>query len=269
MARSDLFGEFHSGRDSSTSLDLPAVRRIGLHDLREALENGADDFWAMPSHLVFFALIYPAMGLLLARLAVGYDVLPLIFPLVAGFALLGPVAATGLYALSARREQGLESTWKDAWGVLKSPAMPSIAALGMVLMAIFIVWLYAAQSIYIWNFGYAQPESLETFLRQVLTTEAGHALILQGCFAGFLFAVLVLAIGIVSFPMMVDRHVGPVTAVLTSIRATARNPVMVALWGLIVAAGLVVGSIPALVGLIVVMPVLGHASWHLYRRIVE
>lgn len=269
MASPKLFGEFHTGGEASTTLDLPAVRRIDLEDLREALTRGLDDFWAMPSHLVFFALVYPALGLLLARLAVGYDVLPLVFPLVAGFALVGPVAATGLYALSARREMGLESSWKDAWGVLRSPAMPSIAALGLVLMAIFVVWLYTAQSIYIWNFGYAQPESPETFLRQVLTTDAGHALIVQGVFAGFLFAVLVLAISIVSFPMMIDRHVGPVTAVLTSIRATLRNPVMVALWGAIVTAGLVIGSIPALVGLIVIMPVLGHASWHLYRRIVE
>jgi uncharacterized membrane protein len=268
MASPKLFGEFHAGRDS-TALDLPAVRRIGIQDLKIALEKGLDDFWAMPSHLVFFALIYPALGLLLARLAVGYDVLPLVFPLVAGFALLGPVAATGLYALSARREQGHESTWKDAWGVLRSPSFPSIAALGLVLMAIFIVWLYTAQSIYIWNFGYAQPESPETFLRQVLTTPRGHALILQGCVAGFLFAVAVLAISIVSFPIMIDRNVGPIVAVLTSIRATLRNPVMVALWGLIVTAGLIVGSAPALVGLILTMPILGHASWHLYRRIVE
>lgn len=268
MASPKPFGEFHAGRDS-TSLDLPAVRRIGIQDLRAALEKGLDDFWAMPSHLVFFALIYPALGLLLARLAVGYDVLPLIFPLVAGFALLGPVAATGLYALSRRREQGLESSWKDAWSVLRMPAMPSIAALGLVLMAIFVVWLYTAQSIYIWNFGYAQPESPEKFLQQVLTTPQGHALIVEGVFAGFCFAVLVLAISIVSFPLMIDRNVGPVVAVLTSIRATLRNPLMVALWGIIVTAGLVVGSAPALVGLILTMPVLGHASWHLYRRIVE
>ena len=138
-----------------------------------------------------------------------------------------------------------------------------------MLMAIFVVWLYTAQSLYIWNFGYASPESPETFLRQVLTTPQGHALILQGCFAGFLFAVLVLAISIVSFPIMLDRNVGPVVAVLTSIRATLRNPLMVALWGLIVTAGLIVGSAPALVGLILTMPILGHASWHLYRRIVE
>jgi uncharacterized membrane protein len=269
MASPKLFGEFHTGGETSTSLDLPAVRRIGIHDLREALAKGFDDFWAMPSHLVFFALIYPALGLLLARLAVGYDVLPLIFPMVAGFALVGPVAATGLYALSARREMGLESTWKDAWGVLRTPAMPSIAALGLVLMALFVLWLYTAQSIYIWNFGYAQPTSPETFLQQVLSTDAGHALIVEGMLAGFLFAVLVLAIGIVSFPMMLDRNVGPVVAVLTSIRATLRNPVLVATWGLIVAVGLVIGSIPALIGLIVVMPVLGHATWHLYRRIVE
>jgi uncharacterized membrane protein len=268
MASPKLFGEFHAGRDS-TPLDLPAVRRIGIQDLRIALEKGLEDFWAIPSHLVFFALIYPALGLLLARLAIGYDVLPLVFPLVAGFALLGPVAATGLYALSRRREQGLESTWKDAWGVLRSPSFPSIAMLGMVLMAVFIFWLYIAQSIYILNFGYAQPEAPEQFLQQVLTTPEGHALIVEGVFVGFLFAVLVLAITIVSFPLMLDRNVGPIVAVLTSIRATLRNPAMVGLWGIVVTAGLVAGSAPALVGLILTMPVLGHASWHLYRRIVE
>ena len=262
------YGDFWAARESGT-LSLPAVRRIGLHDIREALLLGLEDFWAMPSHLVFLGLIYPIAGLLLARLAVGYEALPLVFPLAAGFALIGPVAATGLYELSRRREKGLESTWKDAWGVLKAPAMRSIAILGLVLMAIFVYWIYAAQTLYIWNFGYASPESPDTFLRDVLTTDHGHALIVEGMFVGFLFAVFVLAISVVSFPMMLDRNVGPVTAVLTSIRATARNPVMVALWGLIVATALVVGSAPLLVGLIVVMPVLGHATWHLYRRIVE
>jgi uncharacterized membrane protein len=262
------YGDFWSARESG-NLSLPAVRRIGLSDLRYALRRGLDDFWAMPSHLVFLGLIYPVAGLLLARLAVGYDALPLVFPLAAGFALLGPVAATGLYELSRRREQDLETNWKDAWGVLKSPAMPSIAALGVVLMAIFVYWIYTAQTLYIWNFGYANPESPDIFLREVLTTPHGHALIAQGMFIGFLFAVFVLAISVVSFPMMLDRNVGPVTAVLTSIRATARNPVMVALWGLIVAVGLAVGSAPFLVGLILVMPVLGHATWHLYRRMVE
>jgi len=268
MAEYKTYGEFWTARESG-SLSLPAVRRIGLQDLRYALRRGLDDFWAMPSHLVFLGMIYPIAGLLLARLAVGYDALPLVFPLAAGFALIGPVAATGLYELSRRREQGADPTWKDAWGVLRTPAIRSIAMLGIVLMAIFVYWIYVAQTLYIWNFGYANPETPSGFLRDVLTTPAGHALIIQGCSIGFVFAAFVLAISVVSFPMMLDRNVGPVTAVLTSIRATARNPVMVGLWGLIVAALLVIGSAPFLVGLVVVMPVLGHATWHLYRRMVE
>lgn len=262
------YGDFWSARDSG-NLSLPAVRKIGLRDLREALVRGLDDFWAMPSHLVFLGLVYPIAGLLLARLAVGYDALPLVFPLAAGFALLGPVAATALYELSRRREQGHDPTWKDAWGVLRSPSMRSIATLGIVLMAIFVYWIYTAQTLYVWNFGYAPPDSPENFLRDVLTTPAGHALIVQGVSIGFLFAVFVLAIGVVSFPMILDRNVGPVAAVLTSIRATARNPVPVAIWGLIVATGLVAGSLPFLIGLAFVMPVLGHATWHLYRRMVD
>lgn len=262
------YGEFFTARESG-NLSLPAVRRIGLQDLRYALSRGLDDFWAMPSHLVFLGMIYPIAGLLLARLAVGYDALPLVFPLAAGFALIGPVAATGLYELSRRREHGADPTWKDAWSVLKTPAMRSIAILGIVLMAIFVYWIYVAQTLYIWNFGYANPETPAGFLRDVLTTPAGYALIVQGCSIGFVFAAIVLAISVVSFPMMLDRNVGPVTAVLTSIRATARNPVMVSLWGLIVATLLIIGSAPFLVGLVVVMPVLGHATWHLYRRMVE
>ncbi len=268
MASYKTFHHFGEARETESGLALPAVRRIGLADLRDALARGIDDFWAMPSHIVFLGAIYPVLGLLLARLAIGYDVLPLVFPLVAGFALIGPLAATGLYELSRRREQGLVSTWKDAWGVLKAPAMRSIAALGIVLMAVFVYWIYTAQTIYIWNFGYAQPESPTMFLYQVLTTNAGHALIVEGISIGFLFAVFVLAISVVSFPMMLDRNVGPIIAVLTSIRATLRNPVIIALWGLIVSAALVIGSLPFLVGLAFVMPVLGHATWHLYRKLV-
>lgn len=268
MANSRFFGEIHTGHDARSDLALPAVNRIGLADLRDALARGVADFWAMPSHVVFLGLIYPILGLLLARYTLGQDLLPLLFPLASGFALIGPVAATGLYELSRRREQGLDATWKSAWGVLRAPSMRAIAGLGLVLMATFVFWMYTAQQIYIANFGYATPASPEDFITQVLTTDAGRSLIVEGVAVGFLFAVFVLAIGVVSFPMMLDRHVGPVPAVLTSIRVTLRNPVTVALWGLIVAAALVVGSIPFLVGLAVVVPVLGHATWHLYRKAV-
>lgn len=254
---------------AESSYVRPTVRRIGLRDLKDALARGLADFSAMPTHAVFLCLIYPIVGLLLARLTLGYEVLPLLFPLAAGFTLLGPFAAIGLYELSRRREQGLDVSWQDAFDVLRSPSRGAIAALGLLLLAIFLIWIAVAQAIYIANFGYEPAASIPDFLHQVFTTPAGSMLIIVGNLVGFLFALLVLTISVVSFPLLLDRDVGAVEAVLTSVRVVATNPLMMAIWGLIVAGLLVIGSLPLFFGLAVVVPVLGHATWHLYRKVVE
>ena len=240
-----------------------------MADLKDALARGLADFSAMPTHAVFLCLIYPIVGLVLARLLLGYDILPLLFPLAAGFALLGPFAAIGFYELSRRREQGLDVSWQDAFDVLRSPSRGAIAALAFLLLVIFAIWIAVAQAIYIANFGYEPAASIPDFLRQVLTTPAGWTLIIVGNGVGFLFAVAVLTISVVSFPLLVDRDVGAVEAVLTSVRAVAANPITMAIWGLIVAGLLAIGSLPLFFGLAVVVPVLGHATWHLYRKVVE
>ena len=257
-----------TGRGVRGAAAAPAVRRITIGDLRDALARGIDDFGAYRADVVFICVIYPIVGLLLARLVVGYDVLPLLFPIASGFALLGPVAAVGLYEISRRREAGEAVTWADAFGVVRSPSYGAIALLGLLLLAIFLLWLGAAWAIYALTLGPGQPASVAAFLRDVLTTPAGWALIAFGNGMGFLFAVLVLAISVVSFPLLLDRDVGLVAAVQTSIRAVAANPGTMAVWGLIVAGGLVLGSLPAFLGLVIVMPVLGHATWHLYRKLV-
>ena len=247
----------------------PIVRTIGLRDIKNALAEGIADFSAMPSHAVFLCLIYPIVGILLARLTLGYEVLPLLFPLAAGFTLLGPFAAIGLYELSRRREQGLDASWQDAFDVLRSPSRGAIAALGLLLLTIFVIWIAVAQAIYVAYFGYEPAASIPHFLDQVFTTPAGRMLMIVGNLVGFLFALGVLTISVISFPLLLDRDVGAVEAVLTSVRVVARNPLMMAIWGLIVAALLLIGSLPLFFGLAVVVPVLGHSTWHLYRKVVE
>jgi uncharacterized membrane protein len=247
---------------------LPAVRRIELADLADVLASGLRDFGAYRTDVIFLCIIYPLAGLILASVAFGYDMLPMLFPLASGFALIGPVAAVGLYEMSRRREQGVEITWADAFGVVRAPAFGAVLVLGLILLAIFLLWLAAAYGIWLMTLGPTPPVSLGAFLHQVLTTDAGWTMVVVGMGIGFLFALLVLAISVVSFPLLLDRDVGLYTAVATSVRAVLTNPGPMAAWGLIVAGGLVLGSIPVLLGLIIVMPVLGHATWHLYRKVV-
>ena len=259
----------HALAGSDASPALPGVRKIEMSDLKDALAKGIDDFWAFPTHVLFLSIIYPIVGLVLAGLTLSYDVLSLLFPLAAGFALIGPFAAIGFYELSRRRELGLDVSWRDAFGARRSQSTDGIVALGLLLLTIFILWIAVAQAIYIANFGYAPAAPIPEFLRQVFTTRAGWMLIIVGNGVGFLFAATVLTISIVSFPLLLDRDVGAVVAVLTSVRAVLKNPWTIAIWGLIVAALLVVGSVPLFIGLAVVLPVLGHSSWHLYRKLVE
>jgi uncharacterized membrane protein len=251
------------------TLVSPRVRRIGIADLRYAVRKGWEDFWAQPTHLIFLAIIYPIIGILAARMVFGYRIFPLLFPLASGFALIGPFAAVGLYEMSRQRERGVDVKWTHALGVLHSPSRDGILALGLLLMIVFLVWVAIAQSLYYSLFGYAPPESFNAFVRDVFTTPEGWTLIVVGNAIGFGFAVLVLVTSVVTFPMLLDKDVGAAVAVATSVRAVAKNPLAMALWGLFVAVALVLGSLPFFVGLAIVVPVLAHASWHLYRRVVE
>lgn len=252
----------------TTQAAAPGVRRIDLVDIGAVLSRGFEDFSADRVHYVFFCAIYPVIGLILGRLAMGVQVLHLVYPLVAGFALLGPLAAVGLYELSRRREQGLDIAWWYAFDVFRSPAIWGVIRLGVALAVLFVLWLVVAEKLYQALFGAYMPPTPGAFLHHVFTTRAGWVLIVTGNLIGFVFALTAFALSLVSFPLMLDRDVSPETAVAVSVRAIGANPVPMAVWGLIIAAALVVGSLPFLLGLAIVMPVLGHATWHLYRRVV-
>lgn len=252
-----------------TGTRLPVVRSVSPSDLVSVLKKGLDDFWAMPTHVLFVGIVYAAVGLIIGRAALGYEFVPLIYPLVTGFALLGPFAAIGLYELSRRREMGRDPSWRHMLDFVHSPSLGSIAILALLLVVVFLIWIAMANAMYVARFGHQNFTSLAEFVNQVVTTPQGFDLFVVGNAVGLLFAVGVLSLTVIAFPLLLDRHVGIATAMATSLVAVAKNPITMALWGLIVAVALFLGALPLFIGLAVVIPVLGHATWHLYRAVVE
>jgi uncharacterized membrane protein len=245
------------------------IRRIGASDVWAALSEGFADFRALRGDLLLIGLIYPAVGVIASILALNYSLLPMVFPLAAGISLLGPAVAVGFYELDRRRTEGEDPSWRHYFDVLRGPALPGVAILTGALFVLYMGWLLAAHLLYDATLGPSYTLYLDEFVRRLFTTSQGWTLIIVGNLIGALFAVAAFSISVMSFPLLVDRRVGPLTAVETSLRAVARNPGPMALWGLVVAALLVLGSIPLFVGLAVVVPVLGYATWRLYRRMVQ
>lgn len=250
-------------------LSPPEVARLSIDDLRIALRKGGEDFAALRTDVIFIVILYPIMGLVLSAFAFQGDLLPLLFPLMSGFALLGPIAAIGLYEMSRRRERGEPASIGAALGVLGSPVIGPILTIGLGLVFVFVAWMLSAYLIFTLTLGPETPVSARAFLTDVFTTGAGWAMLIIGCGVGFVFAAATLAMTVVSIPLLLDRHVGVPVAVATSLEVSRKNPVVVATWGLIVAMLLVVGTTPLFLGLIFVFPLLGHATWHLCQQAVK
>lgn len=243
------------------------VRTIGTADLKDALRQGWADFLERRGDLVFIGVIYPVVGLIAAFVALQGSLAHLLFPVAAGIALMGPAVAVGFYELARRREQGQEADWSHFADVTKRPAFDSILIVAGLLLTIFVAWLVVAAALYVALMG-AAPETPGSFVQRLFTTPEGWALIVLGNLAGAAFSALVLTVSVVSMPMLVDKDVDVRTAVATSVQAVMANKGMMVRWALAIAALLVVGFIPFMVGLAVVLPVLGYATWHLYTKLV-
>ena len=252
----------------SKSAAIP-VRTITNADANAALREGWDDFMEMRGDLMFVGLIYVLVGIVAATAIMGGALLPLLFPILTGVGLLGPVAAIGFYEMARRRERGLHSNWQHFLDVRKRPGAEDIAAVAGLLVGIFLAWIFVAGGLYMALFGWWEPPSVAAFLTRLFTTPEGWALILIGNAIGLAFSAVVLAISVASLPMLVDCNLSAAQAVSTSWRAAKANPGVLFRWGLIVAALLVLGSIPFFVGLAAVLPWLGYSTWHLYTKLID
>ncbi|MES2326646.1 MAG: DUF2189 domain-containing protein [Pseudomonadota bacterium] len=250
------------------AFDIP-VRQITDEDLRIALRQGLDDFLDLRGDLFFAGLIYTLIGLLAVAMTANMPLLPLFLPVVAGVGLLGPVAALGFYELARRREVGEEVHWFNFVDVRKRPTVDDMGMVAGLLLVIFFAWLIAAGVLYVMLFGWNAPASVADFITQVFTTPRGWALIAIGGVLGVIFGWSVLALSVVSLPMLVDRDVSASEAVSASWRAAGANRSEMLRWGLVVTVLLALGSIPLFVGLAFVLPWLGYSTWHLYTRLVD
>lgn len=245
------------------------VRKLSSRDLNLSLREGWNDFLSMRGDLIFVGLLYPLIGAAAAAMAFGSNFLQLFFPIAAGISLLGPVVAVGFYELARREEAGLHSNWSHFFDVVKRPSADGLGAVAALLVLIFALWVAVAQGLYAALWGTTEMDSIGGFLSRLFTTPEGWALIVIGNLIGAAFAVLVLAISFVSLPMLVDCNVEARTAVDTSLRAFRENKGMMIRWGLTIGFLLVLGSIPLFIGLAVVLPWLGYASWHLYTHVID
>ncbi|URW74773.1 DUF2189 domain-containing protein [Sphingomonas donggukensis] len=264
MPTRDTFAPTHA----PAAAGLPDIRRIGPNDLRWALAEGWKDFRAKRGDLLFLGLLYPLICLAAAMVTFKDPLLPLFFPLVAGLSIAGPAVASGFYELARRREEGRDASWWHFLDPLNGRSRTPLLALTGGLAVLFLGWLIVAYAIYGVTLGTQAPRGISGFVEQLFTTPEGWMMIVIGNLAGAAFAVVTLIFSLVSFPMVVDKPVDAGLAVRTSIAAVRRNPREAFGWGLRVAGLLLLGLLPAAIGLAVVLPWLGYATWHLYTRIV-
>ncbi len=245
----------------------PVIRHISISDLVDALSEGLRDFKAYPAFGLLFGSIYAVGGLILLACALWWDLLYLVYPLAAGFTLIGPFVAVGLYEVSRLREREQIPSWRAVFGAIFSQGGKEISWMAFVTVFLFIVWMYQVRLLIAVFFGlHGLPAG--SFPGILFSTPEGLAFLAVGHVVGGVLATVVFSITVISFPLLLDREVDFVTAMITSVRSVVGNPLPMLGWAICVSLLLLTAALPMFLGLVVVLPVLGHTTWHLYRRIV-
>ena len=245
----------------------PVVRRIKVADIAEALGLGLRDFQAMPFYGLLFGALYASGGNVILLCLTAFGLVYLAYPLAAGFALIGPFVAIGLYEVSREREAGEKPSLHSIWSTVKSRS--EIGWMAFVTLFIFVIWMYQVRLLIALLIGLnASFSSLHEFITVVLTTNEGLVFLAIGNAVGAALSLVLFSLTVVSFPLLLDRDVDFVTAMITSVRAVVTSPLPMISWAAVIVVLLIASALPYFLGLLVTLPVLGHTTWHLYRRIV-
>lgn len=246
----------------------PRIRAITFADVRAALDAGLVDFNKAPTFGLFFGAIYALGGLVLLATVFALGMSYLAYPLFAGSILIGPFVAAGVYEVSRELEAGEQPTWSRVLHAVFEQRKRQMGSMAFVSIFAFIIWMYQVRLLLALFLGFASFATLADFVRVLLTTTDGLTFLAVGHVVGAALALAVFSISVISYPLLMDRDLDVVTAIITSVQTVMMSPGPMIAWGLIVVVTLVVAAAPAFLGLIVALPVLGHATWHLYRRAV-
>ena len=261
--------QFHILSPGKDDIVQPKILKISVSDVMHAVGQGFSDFTKKPSHYIFAILIAPVICYAMYLVALDRQTVQHLFPLLGGFALLGPMLGLFLYEMSRTIELNLNPSWGQVLKVKSNPAIPAIIALSIMLFGLFLLWLLTADTLYEFLYSSEYPASVIEFLNEIIGTKRGWTLIICGNIIGFCFALFALSTTVIAFPLLLDRDVGLICAIETSLKAMKANTLPLLTWGVIVVIGLLLGLAFFVVGLIVIFPIFGHATWHIYRKVID
>lgn len=246
----------------------PDVMILEWEDLRAAIRLGWQDFRAAPLYGLFFASVYVLGGWLIIYALTATGQVWWTLPAAAGFPILGPFIACGLYEVSRRLEKQEPLSWRAVLGVIIRQKDRQIPSMAVVIVVFFLFWNFLAHMIFALFLGLQAMTNITSSFA-VFATGNGLMMLTVGTIIGAIFAAVLFSLTVVSLPLLLDREVDFITAMITSVSVVLTNPLIMLVWGLIIASLIFTGMALWFVGLLVVLPVLGHATWHLYRRALE
>lgn len=248
--------------------DPTRVNPVSFNAIVDALAAGMQDFRTAPRFGIFFGAVYSFGGILVVLTAAALKIGYLSYPLAIAFGMIGPFAAVGLYEVSRRLEDGKPLDWSGVLGVIWAQRRRELAWMAFVVLFVQIMWMYQVRLLLALFLGFQSFASFGEFLQVIVTTPEGITFLIVGNLVGAALSLILFSLTVVSFPMLLDRDVDFITAMITSVRSVVTSPKPMIGWALIVTVTLVLSMLPLFLGLLVTLPVLGHTTWHLYRRLV-
>lgn len=247
----------------------PEVSALKPDDILDALNDGIRDFSAAPKYGLFFGFVYALAGWFLFALVFYFEAPYLAYPLATGFALIAPFAATGLYDVSRRLERGEPLSWGAVLGSIRAVSGKELAWMAVVTVFTMIIWLDIAAFLFFAFLGFGGGDAGGSLINEILNTTRGWVFLIAGNIIGAVLAGIVFSYSAISFPMLYDRNVDFVTAMVTSVKTVVKNPWPMFIWAVIIGINLGLSLVSMLLGLIIALPILGHTTWHIYRRAVK